>query len=99
MKNISESEFRELCHAVFDNADATIEESSLLRQLLILTRHKIGHPRPSTGFFATESELSEGLKREIADLLLTKRQPLFDAAKILNEFLAKLRKVRGEKVS
>ena len=95
MKQISEAEFRELCHAVFDNADATMEESSLLRQLLILTRHKIGHPRPGTGFFATESELSEGLKKEIADLLLTRTEPVFDVAKILNEFLVKLRKTRG----
>ena len=98
MKHISESEFRELCKAVFDNADATIEESSLLRQLLILTRHKIEHPRPGTGFFATESELSEGLKKEIADLLLTQREPVFDSAKILNESLVKLRKLRGEQV-
>jgi hypothetical protein len=95
MKQISEAEFRELCHAVFDNADATMEESSLLRQLLILTRHKIGHPRPGTGFFATESELSEGLKKEIADLLLTRTEPVFDVARILNEFLVKLRKTRG----
>jgi len=92
MKNINESEFRELCHAVFEHADATIEESSLLRQLLILTRHKTGHPRPGTGFFATESELSEGLKKEIVDLLLTRREPVFDAAKVLNEFLAEFRK-------
>ena len=98
MKHISESEFRELCHAVFDNADATDEESSLLRQLLILTRHKIGHPRPGTGFFATESELSEGLKREIADLLFTRMEPVFDAARVLTEFLAKLRKARSERV-
>ena len=95
MKQVSESEFRELCKAVFDHADATIEESSLLRQLLILTRHKIGHPRPGTGFFATESELSEGLQKEIADLLLTRTEPVFDVAKILNEFLVKLRKTRG----
>ena len=95
MKQISEAEFRELCQAVFDNADATMEESSLLRQLLILTRHKIGHPRPGTGFFATESELSEGLKKEIADLLLTRTEPVFNVAKILNEFLVKLRKTRG----
>ena len=98
MKHISESEFRELCQAVFDNADATIEESSLLRQLLILTRHKIGHPRPGTGFFATESELSEGLKKEITDLLLTRPEPVFDVARILNESLVKLRKTRGEQV-
>ena len=95
MKQVSESEFRELCQAVFDHADATIEESSLLRQLLILTRHKIGHPRPGTGFFATESELSEGLKKEIADLLLTRTEPVFDVARILDEFLVKLRKTRG----
>ena len=99
MKHISESEFRELCQAVFENADSTIEESSLLRQLLILTRHKIGHPRPGTGFFATESELSEGLKNEIADLLVTGGVAVFDAPKILNEFLVKLRKTRGEQVS
>ena len=92
MKNINEAEFRELCHAVFDNADATIEESSLLRQLLILTRHKTGHPRPGTGFFATETELSDGLKKEIVDLLLTRRQPAFDAGRILSEFLAAFRK-------
>ena len=92
MKNINESEFRELCHAVFDHADATIEESSLLRQLLILTRHKTGHPRPGTGFFATESELSEGLKNEIVDLLATRRQPAFDAARVLSEFLSEFRK-------
>ena len=98
MNHISESEFRDLCHAVFDNADSTMDESFLLRQLLVLTRHKIGHPRPSTGFFGSEAELSEGLKKEIVGLLLMRRDPFFDTGKVINEFLARTRVCRNEQL-
>ena len=97
MNHISEAEFRDLCHAVFDNADETMDETFMLRQLLILIRHKIGHPRPSTGFFGVDSEVSDALKREIVGLLLMRRDPFFDATRIIDEFLVRSRTLRGER--
>ena len=97
MNHISEAEFRDLCHAVFDNADETMDETFMLRQLLILIRHKIGHPRPSTGFFGVDSEISDALKREIVGLLLMRRDPFFDATRIIDEFLKRSRTLRGER--
>ena len=99
MNHINEEEFRDLCHAVFDNADETMDDSFLLRQLLVLIRHKIGHPRPSTGFFGGEAEMSDALRREIVGLLLMRREPFFDATRIINEFLVKAQTLRGERAS
>ncbi|MCI0486208.1 MAG: hypothetical protein L0229_06365 [Blastocatellia bacterium] len=91
MKTISEVEFRGLCRAVFDNADPSMDESYLLQQLLVLTRHKLGHSRPSTGAFDTGTNLAHTMRQEIVGLLLMRRDPFFDTNKIIDEFLNKMR--------
>jgi hypothetical protein len=75
-----------------------MDDAFLLRQLLVLTRHKIGHPRPSTGYFpGSDAEVSDGLRREIVGLLLMRRDPFFDSTKIIDEFLMKSRAARANK--
>lgn len=91
MKTISEAEFRGLCRAVFDNADPAMDESYLMQQLLVLTRHKLGHSRPSTGAFDTGTTLTHTLRQEIVGLLLMRRDPFFDTNKIIDEFLNNIR--------
>jgi hypothetical protein len=91
MNRISEADFRELCHTVFDKVNGDADQSSMLRELLILLRRKLGHPRPITGFFGTQDEIITSIRREIVGLLLMRREPFFDSMKILDEFLARMR--------
>lgn len=89
MKSINESEFRQLCAVVFDNADSEATESYLLQQLLVLTRSIVGHSRPGTGAFHTGNSMAATFKQEISSLLLMRREPFFEPNKIINEFLSR----------
>ena len=91
MRTISEVEFRQLCHAVFDNSDPTMDESALLQQLLVLTRSRLGHSRPNTGVFHSAETMTGTLKQEIVTILMMKRDPFFDTTKIIDEFLNEFR--------
>ncbi len=91
MKNISETEFRQICHAIFDNADSTTSEDLLLQQLLVLTRARLGHSRPGTGAFKLEGTVSNNMIQEIVGLLLMRRDPFFETSKVINEFLENYR--------
>jgi hypothetical protein len=84
---MNEAEFKELCRAVFNNADPAADESYLLQQLLVLARSRVGHSRPGTGAFHTGSSIAATVRQEILSLLLMRREPFFEPGKIIDEFL------------
>jgi hypothetical protein len=92
MNYINEAEFRQMCHAVFDSADSSSDESALLQQLLMLTRHRVGQVSRNSGFLVSASSVPDSLREQIVGLLLMRREPFFDTNKVLGEFLERVRK-------